>query len=62
MVVLYEPDNFAAVGCYYQHFPQVEDEEVLQLLEMARTHDPPHSKRSPPSHVPGPGQELDGGW
>jgi len=40
LVVLCEPDNFAAVGVYYQRFLQVEDDEVLPFLEMARTHYP----------------------
>lgn len=32
MVVLYVPKSFTAVGTYYQHFSQVEDEEVERLL------------------------------
>jgi putative phosphoribosyl transferase len=30
--VLHMPDPFVAVGAHYQHFPQVEDQQVLQLL------------------------------
>jgi putative phosphoribosyl transferase len=34
--VLRIPDPFVAVGLHYQHFPQVEDHQVLQLLATAR--------------------------
>ena len=31
-VCLQAPGNFQAVGQFYMHFPQVEDEEVIKLL------------------------------
>jgi putative phosphoribosyl transferase len=34
--VLYMPDPFVAVGAHYQHFPQVEDQQVLELLRTAQ--------------------------
>ena len=33
VVCLHEPIDFGAVGSYYEHFEQTQDEEVLQLLE-----------------------------
>jgi predicted phosphoribosyltransferase len=33
MVCLASPDNFYAVGQYYTHFEQVEDDEVMAILE-----------------------------
>lgn len=39
LVCLYEPEQFWAVGRYYQHFAPVEDDEVRQLLRAyAATH------------------------
>lgn len=32
IIILEIPENFAAVGQFYQDFPQVSDEEVIQLL------------------------------
>jgi len=33
VIVLDNPDNFrGAVGAHYQNFPQVEDEEVVEIL------------------------------
>ncbi len=32
LIVLETPDEFGSVGQFYQHFNQVEDEEVIQLL------------------------------
>lgn len=32
VVCLEVPDNFHAVGQFYRHFPQVEDDEVIRLL------------------------------
>lgn len=32
LVILETPDTFGAVGQFYEHFPQVDDEEVIQLL------------------------------
>ena len=32
VVCLHTPDDFQAVGQFYRHFPQVDDEEVLALL------------------------------
>jgi predicted phosphoribosyltransferase len=34
--VLHMPDPFVAVGAHYQQFPQVEDQQVLQLLRTAQ--------------------------
>jgi putative phosphoribosyl transferase len=34
-VCLKTPDDFQAVGQYYMHFPQVEDEEVIKILSEA---------------------------
>ena len=36
IVCLVQPDPFGAVGVHYQHFPQVQDEEVLSLLRAVR--------------------------
>lgn len=33
MVCLETPHNFSAVGQFYEHFPQVSDEEVVEILE-----------------------------
>lgn len=33
--ILYMPAPFIAVGAHYHHFPQVEDQQVLQLLRTA---------------------------
>lgn len=38
--VLRLPDPFVAVGVHYQHFPQIEDQQVLQFLQTARQLDP----------------------
>ncbi|MNT58114.1 putative phosphoribosyl transferase [compost metagenome] len=32
VVCLHAPHYFQAVGQFYRHFPQVEDEEVIALL------------------------------
>lgn len=32
VVCLHAPDNFQAVGQFYRHFPQIDDEEVIALL------------------------------
>lgn len=37
-ICLYEPYNFEGVGQFYEEFPQVDDEAVLQLLQRARQH------------------------
>jgi putative phosphoribosyl transferase len=36
VVCLMTPDNFQAVGQFYVHFPQVEDEEVIEILQCAQ--------------------------
>jgi len=37
VIVLDSPDNFrGAVGAHYQNFPQVEDDEVIEILEEVR--------------------------
>jgi putative phosphoribosyl transferase len=36
VVCLTQPDPFVAVGLHYRHFPQVEDEEVMAVLQRAR--------------------------
>lgn len=33
LVVLATPQDFSAVGQFYEHFPQVSDEEVVELLK-----------------------------
>jgi putative phosphoribosyl transferase len=33
VVCLEAPEFFQAVGQFYRHFPQVEDEEVIALLK-----------------------------
>lgn len=33
IVVLYSPESFWAIGQFYQDFPQVSDEEVIELLK-----------------------------
>jgi predicted phosphoribosyltransferase len=30
------PEEFFAVGEFYEHFPQVKDDEVVELLRSAR--------------------------
>lgn len=35
VVCLHAPPNFFAVGQFYRHFPQVEDEEVARILAIA---------------------------
>ena len=35
LVTLMRPEVFGAVGHWYEHFPQVEDEEVREILEQA---------------------------
>lgn len=32
IVCLLAPDDFGAIGTFYRHFPQIEDEEVIDLL------------------------------
>ncbi len=44
--VLYMPEPFVAVGAHYQHFPQVEDQQVLQFLRTAQQQFPVHTPRS----------------
>lgn len=44
--VLYMPEPFVAVGAHYQHFPQVEDQQVLQFLRTAQQQFPDHTPRS----------------
>ena len=36
VVCLSVPDDFQAVGQFYQHFPQVQDEEVVALLQQTQ--------------------------
>lgn len=36
VVCLMTPDNFQAVGQFYVNFPQVEDEEVIEILQCAQ--------------------------
>jgi putative phosphoribosyl transferase len=47
--VLYMPDPFVAVGAHYQHFPQVEDQEVLLRLKTAQQQFPEDTPHSYPS-------------
>ena len=35
VVCLQTPEDFGAVGLHYRHFPQVEDDEVIELLRGA---------------------------
>lgn len=35
VVVLEVPEEFDAVGKWYKHFPQIEDEEVIRFLELS---------------------------
>ena len=32
VICLQVPDNFRGVGQFYRHFPQVEEDEVIQIL------------------------------
>jgi predicted phosphoribosyltransferase len=32
VVCLHAPEDFQAVGQFYRHFPQVDDDEVMALL------------------------------
>jgi predicted phosphoribosyltransferase len=52
--VLYMPDPFVAVGAHYQHFPQVEDQQVLQFLKLAQENHcrATHHIRSPDEKEP----------
>ena len=43
LVVLRTPEDFYAVGSYYDDFEQVSDEEVVRLLEVARAERNPGS-------------------
>jgi predicted phosphoribosyltransferase len=44
--VLHMPELFVAVGAHYQYFPQVEDQQVVQLLRAAHEHIPDHTTGS----------------
>jgi putative phosphoribosyl transferase len=39
VVTLLVPDDFIAVGSYYEDFSQVEDEEVARYMELSRRED-----------------------
>jgi putative phosphoribosyl transferase len=45
VVCLQTPDDFAAVGSWYESFPQVEDDEVTDLIAEVRTYLAPHIDR-----------------
>lgn len=54
VICLSTPEPFGAVGQYYHHFSQVEDEEVVALLRAAeRSHPAPPSGRPRPASPPG---------
>jgi predicted phosphoribosyltransferase len=36
VVCLETPDNFHAVGQFYQYFPQVDDDEVIKILQISK--------------------------
>jgi putative phosphoribosyl transferase len=36
VIVLYTPEPFGAVGCFYQDFAQVSDEEVKEVMKKYR--------------------------
>lgn len=36
VVCLETPDNFHAVGQFYQYFPQVDDDEVIKILQVSK--------------------------
>lgn len=38
VICLYTPSSFAAVGQFYEEFPQTEDAEVVSLLNLANRH------------------------
>ncbi|HTZ90257.1 MAG TPA: phosphoribosyltransferase [Alloacidobacterium sp.] len=42
LVVIYTPNDFYAVGQFYEHFSQVSDEEVIALLRQAEKSAPAH--------------------
>jgi putative phosphoribosyl transferase len=44
--VLYIPDAFVAVGAHYARFPQVEDQQVIQLLRTAQNQFSDHAPHS----------------
>lgn len=58
VVCLYAPEEFRAIGQFYQDFTQVEDEQVLALLRHARSavgrlaSGQPRGPSRPPSGVP----------
>jgi len=44
--VLHIPEPFVAVGAHYHYFPQIEDQQVVQLLRTAHEHIPDHTTGS----------------
>jgi putative phosphoribosyl transferase len=40
IICLHSPHNFYAVGQFYRQFPQVEDEEVIEILQAEANSDP----------------------
>jgi predicted phosphoribosyltransferase len=47
VVCLEAPEDFRAVGQFYRHFPQVEDDEVVALLRKSPKPVPAHHQRHP---------------
>jgi predicted phosphoribosyltransferase len=46
LVCPFRPPSFGAVGFYYEHFAQVEDEEVETMLAEARAAVPPTADKT----------------
>lgn len=47
VVCLQSPPDFFAVGAYYEHFEQVSDEQVIDLLAPARSREVEHARAAP---------------
>ena len=43
VIVLYTPEPFGAIGCFYQDFAQVNDDEVKEIMKKYR-YNTPHNK------------------
>jgi putative phosphoribosyl transferase len=56
VVALLAPEHFQAVGQWYEHFPQVADDRVVELLEAASRGDPPDEPRNHIGEGPAPGR------
>lgn len=51
VVVLQTPSPFFSIGEFYKEFPQVQDEEMLELLRSCKRTPKDESKRNPPDQI-----------